>query len=159
MYINYKNVLYRYLDDDGELLTYKADKTDSTFEFDDGIYYKAIEQDDPDIVDVYTVHYLIDYDTGLDCVPTTWKVDTSRVEFMNDEVLLVFEQGRLPDWEILENTVCQKCVELEECGTIKIVYKYDVKNGEKYNPLLRVEKDLTKDQFREVFERYVDENI
>jgi len=159
MYINYKNVLYRYLDDDGELLTYKADKTDSTFEFDDGIYYKAIEQDDPDIVDVYTVHYLIDYDTGLDRVPTTWKVDTSRAEFMNNEVLLVFGQGQLPDWEILENTVCQKCVKLEECGTIKIVYKYDVKNGEKCNPLLQVEEELTKDEFREVFERYVDENI
>lgn len=159
MYINYKNILYRYLEDDCELLTYKTEKTDSTFEDDDGIYYKAIEQDDPDIVDVYNVHYLIDYDTGLDCVPTTWKVDTSRVEFMDDEVLLVFGQGRLPDWEILENTVCQKCVKLEECGTIKIVYKYTVKNGEKCNSLLRVEEELTKDEFREIFERYVDENI
>lgn len=161
MYIKYKDILYIFLDKKKyyKIITYKDYKSDETYIKDIDVYVKQIDRNDNGIQEIFEVYYLIDYDTGLKCVPTTWRVDTERVEFLDDEVLLVFGHGRLPDWEILENTVCQKCVKLDDCGTIKIVYKYTVKDGKNYNPPLRVEKELTKDEFREIFEVYVDENI
>ncbi len=161
MYIKYNNDLYVFLNKKEyfKIITRKSNKADEAFYQNLEVYVKQIPPTDTNIQDIFDVHYLIDYDTGLNCVPTTWRVDTSRVEFMDDEVLLVFGQGRLPGWEALENTVCQKCVKLEECGAIRIVFKYKVKDGEECNPPLRIEEELTKDEFRKVFEQYVDENI
>ena len=44
MYIKYNEKLYRYLEDDNELLTYKEDKIDSNFEEDDRQMLDYLEQ-------------------------------------------------------------------------------------------------------------------
>lgn len=161
MYIKYSGVLYDFLDEKEhyELITRKEEKTDDTYNKDWEVWFKEIPIDDPQIESIYDMHYLVDYDTKLECVPTTWKVDEEEITLTGEKILLIFGHGRLPGWEIVENTVCKKMVKIEEVKNIRIVYKYKVKEGKKYDIPLREERTLTIEEFKQMAEYYRDSNI
>lgn len=163
MYIKYNREIYEliycWLVEKKVISTYKKEKTDSSFYEISDYYAKDFNPDDPQIESIYDMHYLVDYDTKLECVPTTWKVDEEEITLTGEKILLIFGHGRLPGWEIVENTVCKKMVKIEEVKNIRIVYKYKVKEGKKYDIPLREERTLTIEEFKQMAEYYRDSNI
>ena len=48
---------------------------------------------------------------------------------MSDKVSLVFAEGILPGWLILEKNVCEKEVSLSELTNAKVIFTYKKKDG------------------------------
>lgn len=161
--VDNKGLLFRYVYNGIEekyfCVTKDKNKVSEGFIQSYDFYKKEIPIDDPQIESIYDMHYLVDYDTKLECVPTTWKVDEEEITLTGEKILLIFGHGRLPGWEIVENTVCKKMVKIEEVKNIRIVYKYKVKEGKKYDIPLREERTLTIEEFKQMAEYYRDSNI
>lgn len=69
------------------------------------------------------------YHTNIPGTPTQWKLGSDNSMISNNEVALIFAEGILPGWDILEKNVCCKTVLLSEVSSAKVVLTYKKKAG------------------------------
>lgn len=154
MYIVYSNKIYRFLISAMELLTYKLEKIDNSFENDDGIYYKKIEYSDINIQDIYDVDFYIEWDSKMPKVQKKWKVTS-----LYDDKVKLFHEGHLPGWTIEEKLICSLVLDMEEIERYSIKYMYIIKDGKKLEEPFVIENEVNKEVFKEIFEQYINKNI
>ena len=157
MYIKYNGILYRYLDDDRELLTYMESKIDKNFEEDEGIYYRQILKNDPHIQDIYDVKFYIKWDSQLESVITKWHIETC--DYFTDGNVRLCHEGYLPGWKIVEKGLSETYLKAEKIEGYSVEYKYVVKDGKKLDEPLVIEKEVDKQEFDELIEIYRSTNV
>lgn len=170
MLMKYANKLYRYISNYNEIVTYNNINIDSTFENDNGIYYKKIFADDIKIQDIFDVDFVLTY---IDTSETTkhgkyetrWNVNEGKPMYKSpaiekDEVgLTLSHDSWSEDWIQDDKYSCSKIVNLYECSEYTIVYTYVFKNGKKLEEPLIEEKQVSAEEFKKEMIKYRKTNI
>ena len=159
MLMIYNNKLFRYIKKKQEIVTYQKKNTDNTFEFDDGIYYKKVLENDSNIQDIFIIQFFLKWDSHLEKVDTVWEIFTDKSYLNENQVLMRFANGLLPGWRAEEQTVCSRYVDINECEDFTIVYTYTVKDGVRLETPLKQEKKVSKEEFQKTVIQYRAENI
>lgn len=158
MYIIYKGLIYRYRLTDNELLTYCVNKIDDTFSEEEGIFYKSIDNTDPNIQDIYDVDFYVTYTDDSETLKhgepvTRWNINKMGMLYRNPDM----EKGEvglhLPhdswsdDWIQDDKYSCSKIVDLYDCSDYTVIYTYSVKDGKKLDEPLIEEVVMTAEDF------------
>ena len=170
MYIKYNGALYHYLYDDMEIITYDNSKINDEFEQDEDVYYKPIDESDPNIEDIYTVDFYVDYIDKKQTMTsmkdiTRWCVNDDRPihkqpEIEQDELGIIAQGLNNTDgWVIYDKCSSSKIIHLSDCTGFIVKYTYTVKNGEKLSKELIKESNMTSNEFKSEMIKYHDENI
>ncbi|MBO5620188.1 MAG: hypothetical protein J5959_00990 [Butyrivibrio sp.] len=123
----YKDKYYSYIRNSKAqvLVTRSKKKADGIFEKDDGAYVKKVK--DEDLSDIFEVKFRVEYDAKLQDTPLWWNVFPE--DFTKFGVNLVFAEGFLPNWKVVDKFVCKKFIPYIELGNCEVVYKYIKKDG------------------------------
>ncbi|KNY28483.1 hypothetical protein [Pseudobacteroides cellulosolvens] len=161
MFIIYKNNLYHVLDEKSHLviITRQKSKADEDFLSTKESFYKEISKDDKYIQDVYTVQFFLKWDSHLDGVDKTWEILTEHEYLKENQVLLKFVNGILPGWEVEEQAVCSKYVDIDECEDFLVVYTYTVKDGDVLKIPMVLEQKVSREDFQKLVLKYQIKNI
>ena len=170
MYIKYNEKLYRYLEDDNELLTYKEDKIDSNFEEDDGIWFKEITPNDSNIQDIYDINFYVDYIDEKQTMKlmrgvTRWCVNDNRPmhrapEIEKDELGIQGPGMNSTDgWVVYDQGASSKIIHLSDCTGFIVEYKYTVKDGKVLEEKLVEEVRMNAEEFKAEMIKYRRENV
>ena len=129
MFARYNNYDYIYMTSarKKEIMTTDKKKTDSTFMHDNRLYFKEIHEEE--LSDIYEAEIWVTYHANIPDTPTQWKLGSNNPMISNNEVALVFAEGILPGWDVLEKNVCCKAVLLSEVSSAKVVLTYKKKDG------------------------------
>lgn len=129
MFAKYNGYDYLYVSNTRktEIITTDKKKTDSSFTRDSKIYFKKIREEE--LSDIYDAEIWLTYHTNIPGTPTQWKLGSDNSMISNNEVALIFAEGILPGWDILEKNVCCKTVLLSEVSSAKVVLTYKKKAG------------------------------
>ena len=157
MNIRYDGILYRYLGDDRELLTYKESKIDKKFEEDAGIYYRQIPENDPKLQDIYEVKFYIEWDSNLENVIKKWHIETCN--YFPEGIVRLCHEGYLPGWKIIEKGLSEIYLKPSKIEGYSVEYIYVVKDGKKLSEPLVIEQKLDMQEFKELIEMYRSTNI
>lgn len=154
MYIKYSDVLYdSVVDDDGlNLLTKSEEKANKSFNKTTEIYYKIIEETDPNIQDIYDVKFYIKWDSKLKNVITKWRIHSW--DYFSEGSVNLCHEGHLPGWTIVEKGLSETCIDAEQIEGYSVEYKYIVKDGKKLDEPLIEEREVTRQEFEEIMETY-----
>lgn len=159
MFITYKNILYRYLGDDQEIVTYFENKIDKDFKEDEGVFFKEIEQSDKNIEDIFELKFYVEWDSGIENTPSEWYVQHSKGIILDNKMKLYFAQGHLPGWNVEEKTICSNIIDFNEVEKYIVQYEYSVKKGRKLEEKEIDREYATKEEFIEKFNQYLVDNI
>lgn len=129
MFAKYNGYDYSYVSNTRktEIITTDKNKTDSSFTYDSELYFKKIREEE--LSDIYTAEIWVTYHTDIPDTPTQWKLGSDNPAISNREVALIFAEGILPGWDVLEKNVCCKSVLLSEVPHAKVVLSYKKKDG------------------------------
>ena len=89
-----------------EIVTSQKVKIDGSFNSEKGFYYKKVSEDD--LTDIYNIEFCVTYKSGLKDVPITWILENEAKVIVDNKIQLVFAEGILPGWDIVEKNVCSK---------------------------------------------------
>lgn len=161
MFIIYKNNLYVLRDEKTHfvIITRSKDKTDENFLSTGISFYKDISKDNTGIQDIFDVQFFLQWDSGLKNVDKEWEILTEYEYLEGNQVLLKFVNGILPGWNIEEQAVCSKYVDIDECEDFTVKYTYTVKDGNKLKEPLVLEQKVSKEEFQKTVIGYRIENI
>ena len=170
MFIKYKNILYSYLEDDNEILTYDESKIDDDFEEDDGIYFKGIEEDDPNIHNVYEIDFYVDYVDEKQTMKlmrdvTRWCVNDNRPCYQQPEIekdelgIQGMGMNDTDGWKTYDRGASSKIIHLSDCTGFIVKYTYTVKDGRKLAEKLIEEVNMTSEEFKNEMIRHKDDYI
>ena len=125
---NYKGKLYRYSSNKRtcSIITTQNEKTIDGFVFENGMYFKNIQE--ADVSEIFEVRYRIKYDTGISRVPDMWEVGTTSQDITREKILIRYSDGVLPGWKTEEKNVCVKYIDKNKAEfgeVVKIYYKKD----------------------------------
>ena len=156
MYIKYMNILYDSIEEDESfyLITKNKEKAGSDFSKSKRSYYKIISQLDSSIQDIYDVDFYIEWDSKMPKVQKKWKVTS-----LYDDKVKLFHEGHLPGWTIEEKLICSLVLDMEEIERYSIKYMYIIKDGKKLEEPFVIENEVNKEEFKEIFEQYINKNI
>lgn len=128
MFAKYKNHDYIYAKNKrkSEIITTQAHKTDSSFTKERNVYVKSIPEEN--LSTIFDVTIYVSYETNIPNTPKEWKLNYT-LEPISDKVSLVFAEGILPGWLILEKNVCEKEVSISELTNAKVIFTYKKKDG------------------------------
>ncbi|HQA59130.1 MAG TPA: hypothetical protein PK033_14820 [Acetivibrio sp.] len=161
MLIIYKNNLYDLLDEKTHfvIITRLKAKTDTSFLSTGKAFYKYIPKDDADIQDIFGVQFFLQWNSHLKNVEKKWEILTESEYLKGNQVLLKFFNGILPGWNIEEQTVCSKYVDIVECEDFAVKYTYTVKDGNKLKEPTISEQKVSKEEFQKLVIQYQIRNI
>lgn len=129
MFAKYNGYDYSYVSNTRktEIITTDKNKTDSSFTRDSKLYFKKICEEE--LSDIYDAEIWVTYNANIPDTPTQWKLGSDNPMISNNEAALIFAEGILPGWDILEKNVCCKAVLLSEISSAKVVLTYKKKDG------------------------------
>lgn len=128
MIAKYNKYNYLYLSNrrTKEIITTKKQKTDSSFRKEGNLYFKNISEDD--LSDIYDVEIWVTYNANIPNTPKQWKLGNDQSVISEKGILLVFSNGILPGWNIIEKNVCAKRVSLSKLSDVQVVFSYRKKD-------------------------------
>ena len=129
MLAKYKDRFFSYSSStsEQEITTQSDEKAYPEFEYeeDEGIFYKSVSEEE--LSDIFDIHFYVEYDAHLKDTPLRWEVFPE--DFEDNGVYLIFAEGFLPEWEIIDKFVCRKLVSFEELKNYEAVFEYRKKDG------------------------------
>lgn len=153
MFAKYKNHDYIYTTNrrKTEIVTTQPDKADSSFTKERNLYVKPILEEE--LSNIFDVNIYVSYDANIPNTPNEWKLNYT-LEPMSNKVSLIFAEGILPCWSILEKNVCEKEVHLSEITNAKVVFSYKKKDGQVLENTLVEELVIPITELHHYFEKY-----
>jgi len=161
MFMIYKNNLYHILDEKKHyvIVTRQKSKADADFLSTKESFYKEIPKEDKYIEDIYKVQFFLKWESNFDDVDNTWEILAEHEYIKDNKVLLKFVNGILPGWEVEEQAVCSKYVDIDECEDFTAIYTCTVKNGKVLmNPMV-LEQKVSKEEFQNLVLKHQIKNI
>lgn len=161
MFMIYKNNLYHILDEKSHfvIITKHKTKADGDFLSTKESFYKEIPKDDKYIQDIFRVQFFLKWDSHLADVDNTWEILAEHEYIKDNQVLLKFVNGILPGWDVEEQAVCSKYVDIDECEDFLVVYTYTVKDGDVLKKPMVLEQKVSKEDFEKLVLKYQIKNI
>lgn len=142
-----------------EIITYQDNKASEGFIKDKDLYFKTVLDDDIMLTDIFNVEFYVYYNTGLPSVQSEWRISLGGASIKDEKVRLRFAEGYLPGWEVEEKGVCVKDIELEDILDSKIIYNYIKREGIKLESPYIEEKNISKEELKNMYVMYKKGNI
>lgn len=140
-----------------EIVTSQKVKIDGSFNSEKRYYYKKVSEDD--LTDIYNIEFWVTYKSGLKDVPITWILGSEAKVIVDNKIQLVFAEGILPGWDIVEKNVCSKWVELSDISEAKMVTVYKKKNGIICEPRVQEERNISNTDLVLLHSKYCRKNL
>lgn len=159
MFANYSNEKYIYIANrrTKEIVTHLSMKTDESFVYDKGIFYKKIT--DEELTDIYDVEFWVKYESGFNGVSAWWKLGNDKDSVIGNQVALIFSEGILPGWKIIEKNVCSNEVDISSLSETKIRIIYRKKDGKSYQTPMVQEQKIIVSELVNLYDKYCKDNI
>ncbi|EHL14789.1 hypothetical protein HMPREF9630_00832 [Peptoanaerobacter stomatis] len=135
-----------------EIITTKEQKTDSSFTKEGNLYFKNILEEE--LSDIYDVEIWVSYNANIPNTPEQWKLGSDKYVISENGILLVFAEGILPGWNVIEKNVCSQRINLSEISSARVVFVYKKKDGKMLENHLVEEISIATSELNEYFERY-----
>lgn len=163
MYMKNKNgVFYRYVYNGMEkayfCVTHYSEKTDKDFQQKTSFYKKEVDMSDDCVKDIYDVKCYVYWNSKIEGISDRWEIPILR-PWMDDKVVRLQHEGLLSGWETDEKYLCSKYVELSAIEGYEIEFEYIVKDGVKLEKKEIIKKKVERQEFEEIFEKHLSENI
>ena len=174
MYIKYYGNLYSYVyagrDKQYYAITHNVEKQLEGFEKKYDFYEKIICEKDPNIQDIYSVDFYVDYIDKKQTMilmkdVTRWCVNDNRAihrqpEIEQDELGIIAQGLNNTDgWVIYDQCSSSKIIHLSDCTGFIVKYTYIVKDGKKLLKKHIEEVIMTSDEFKLEMIKYHNRNI
>jgi len=161
MFIIYKNNLYDLLDEKTHfvIITRQKSKSDENFLSTGKVFYTDIPKDDINIQDIFDVQFSLQWDSHLKDVDKKWIILNESEYLKENQVLLKFYSGILPGWNIEEQAVCSKYVDIDTCYDFTVNYTFTLKNGIRLKEPIVLEQKVSKEEFQKLVAQYQIRNI
>lgn len=159
MFAQYNGYCYGYISNrrNKEIITRQEYKVDSSFTKDGNLYVKNVQE--ADLSDIYNVAILVSYDTNIPNTPKEWRLICSKSTVSDEGVLLIFAEGVLPEWDIIDKNVCSKRVPLSDLLDAKVVYTYRKKDGTVFEQSVTKETSIDVTELAMYVDRYNQFNV
>lgn len=135
-----------------EIITTKSQKADVSFVHEGDLYFKEILEEE--LSDIYDVEFWVLYKSNILHIPEQWKLSNEKSVITKEGILLIFAEGILPGWDIMEKNVCSRRVNISEISGARMVLVYKKKDGRICNERLIEEKSIAVSELNEYFDRY-----
>ena len=154
MIARYHNYNYLYMSNrrKKEIITTKEQKTDPSFTKEGNLYFKNILEEE--LSDIYDVEIWVSYNTNIPNTPKQWKLGSDKSAISENGILLIFAEGILPGWNVIEKNVCSKRIDLSEISSARVVFVYRKKDGKMLENHIVEEISIATSELNEYFERY-----
>lgn len=159
MFAKYRGYDYLYIPSTrkAEIITTDKKKIDSSFAHDSNLYFKKIREEE--LSDIYNAEIWVTYHTNIHDTPTQWKLRSDNPMLSNDEVALIFAEGILSGWDVLEKNVCCKAVLLSDVSSAKVVLTHKKKDGKVLENRITEEISIDASDLVEYIEKYSKFNV
>ena len=135
-----------------EIITTKSQKADVSFVHEGNLYFKEILEEE--LSDIYDVEFWVSYKSDISHAPEQWKLSNEKSVITRAGILLIFAEGILPGWDVVEKNVCSRRVDISEISGARIVFIYKKKDGRTCNDRLIEERSIAVSELNEYFDRY-----
>jgi len=116
------------------------------------LYFKNILEEE--LSDIYDVEIWVSYNTNIPNTPKQWKLGSDKSAISENGILLIFAEGILPGWNVIEKNVCSKRIDLSEISSARVVFVYRKKDGKMLENHIVEEISIATSELNEYFERY-----
>ena len=159
MFAQYNGYCYGYISNirNKEIITRQEQKVDSSFTKDGDLYVKNVQE--TDLLDIYNVAIWVSYDANLPTTPKEWRLICSKSTVSDKGVLLIFADGILPGWDVIDKNVCSKRVPLSDLVDAKVVYTYRKKDGTLFEQPVTEEMSIDVTEVTTYLDRYNQFNV
>ena len=159
MFAQYNGYCYGYISNirTKEIITRQEYKTDSGFTKDGDLYVKNVQEGD--LSDIYNVGVWVSYNANLPTTPKEWRLICSKSTVSEQGVLLIFADGILPGWDVIDKNVCSKRVPLSDLLDAKVVYTYRKKDGTLFEQSVTEEVSIDVTDVTKYLDRYNQFNV
>lgn len=159
MFAKYNGYDYLYIPSarKAEIITTDKKKIDSSFAHNSNLYFKKIREEE--LSDIYNTEIWVTYHANIPDTPTQWKLGSDNSIISNNKVVLIFAEGILPGWDVLEKNVCCKAVLLSEVSSAKVVLSYKKKDSKVLERHLIEEISIDTSDLAECIEKYSKFNV
>jgi len=140
-----------------EIVTSKREKVKEGFASENGIYFKDV--DESDLTDIYSVEFRVKYNTGFDRVSDWWKLGDEQNVVTDNKVQLVFAEGILPNWNIVDKNVCSMWVPLDKILEAKMVISYKKRAGIALEERICEERIISREDLKQLHISYCRMNM
>ena len=140
-----------------EILTTQKEKVKDGFTFGNGIYYKTVDEND--LTDIYNVELWVKYNTGFEGVSDWWKLGGEQNVIADDKIQLVFAEGILPNWDIIDKNVCSMLIPIVEILEAKLVFSYKKRDGIALSERICEERIISIEELKQLHRRYCRMNL
>ena len=135
-----------------EIVTNLRENVKEGFAFENGIYVKDV--DESDLTDIYSVEFWVKYNTGFDHVSDWWKLGNKQNVVADNKVQLVFAEGILPNWNIVDKNVCSMWVPLDKILEAKMVIFYKKRAGITLEDRICEERIISMEDLKQLYRGY-----
>lgn len=135
-----------------EIITTQLQKADVSFVHEGDLYFKEIIEEE--LSDIYDVEFWVSYKTNIPHTPEQWKLSNEKSVITKEGILLIFAEGILPEWDVVEKNVCSRRVDISEIFGARMVFVYKKKDGKICNEHLIEERCIAVSELNEYFTRY-----
>ena len=159
MFAQYNGHFYGYISNirNKEIITRQEHKVDSSFTKDGNLYIKNVQE--TDLSDIYNVAIWVSYDTNIPNTPKEWRLICSKSTVSDEGALLIFAEGILPGWDVIDKNVCSKRVPLSDLLDAKVVYTYRKKDGTLFEQSVTEEVSIDVTDVTKYLDRYNQFNV
>ena len=159
MFAQYNGYSYGYISNirNKEIITRQEQKVDSSFTKDGDLYVKNVQE--TDLLDIYNVAIWVSYDANLPTTPKEWRLICSKSTVSDKGALLIFADGILPGWDVIDKNVCSKRVPLSDLVDAKVVYTYRKKDGTLFEQPVTEEMSIDVTEVTTYLDRYNQFNV
>ncbi len=135
-----------------EIITYKLSKTDESFVREGNLFFREVSEDE--LSDIYDIEFWVTYKADIPNTPEQWKLSNEKNKINSEGILLVFAEGILPGWDVVEKNVCSHRVNMSDISGAQMVISYKKKDGKVCDKHIREERSVMLSELEELFERY-----
>ena len=140
-----------------EIITSQKEKIKEDFIFENGMYYKAVNENE--LTDIYSVNFFVKYETEFIGVSDWWKLGNEQNVIIDNQVQLVFAEGILPNWNIVDKNVCSLLAPLDKILSAKMVISYRKRDGIVLEETINEERIISLKELKQLHRGYCRGNL
>ncbi|AOZ96913.1 MAG: hypothetical protein E7304_03680 [Butyrivibrio sp.] len=161
------DLFYRYSRFRGrtKIMTYDKEKTDETFECQEGCYIKYVNIDDDTITKVYSLRFYVEYHDPVVHDTILWRISEDMYGYRpfsidNNEVgITTFGSCKESGWHSHGRDNSSKIINLMDCNSYVLEYEYYKRDGRLLDKSDIERETVDKDKFIEAVKKHQISNV
>lgn len=140
-----------------EIVTSQKEKIKEGFIFENGIYYKSVNEND--LTDIYSISFFLKYNMEFIGVSDWWELGNEQNVITDNQVQVVFAEGILPNWNIVDKNVCSLWISLDKISAAKMVVSYNKRDGIVLMKKINEERIISFEELKKLHSVYCRSNL